>query len=57
MAGAICGAFHGHRDLPSSWVAAIGIHTDDSVSAMASSLVNVARAKARAETAAWQHLV
>jgi ADP-ribosylglycohydrolase len=57
MAGAICGALAGHRNLPSSWVAAIGIHTDDSVGAMASSLVNVARAKARSETAAWQHLL
>lgn len=57
MAGAICGALAGDRNLPSSWVAAIGIHTDDSVSAMASSLVAVARAKARAETAAWQHLL
>jgi len=57
MAGAICGALAGHRDLPSSWGEAIGIQTDDVVGAMASSLVNVARAKARAETAAWQHLL
>jgi ADP-ribosylglycohydrolase len=57
MAGAICGAFAGDRAIPSSWVGTVGIHTDDSVGAMASSLVNVARAKARAETAAWQHLL
>ena len=57
MTGAICGALAGHRDLPSSWVGAIGLHTDDEVGAMAGSLVNVAREKARAETAAWRHLL
>jgi len=57
MAGAICGALHGDRNLPSSWVATIGIHTDDSVGAMAGALIDVARRKAHAEVAAWQHLL
>ncbi|HZO31520.1 MAG TPA: ADP-ribosylglycohydrolase family protein, partial [Chloroflexota bacterium] len=57
MAGAICGALHGDRNLPSSWVVTIGIHTDDSVGAMAGALIDVARRKAHAEVAAWQHLL
>lgn len=57
MAGAICGALAGDRSLPSSWVSTIGSHTDGSVGAMAGTLVSVARQKARAEVAAWQHLL
>ena len=56
MAGAICGALAGADAIPSSWVATVGIHHDDAQSAMAAALVKVARAKARAETASWQHL-
>ena len=47
MAGAICGAFAGDRAIPSSWVGTVGIHTDDSVGAMAGSLVAVLHAWSR----------
>ena len=57
MVGAICGALAGDRAIPSAWVSAMGRHTDDSIGAMAASLVNIARNKARAETAAWHHLL
>jgi ADP-ribosylglycohydrolase len=57
MAGAICGALSGADAIPSAWVATVGIHEDDAQSATAASLVNIARGKARAEIAAWQHLL
>ena len=56
MAGAICGAFAGASSIPGAWVGTLGIHNDDAQGAMASSLVQVARRKARVEVAAWQPL-
>jgi ADP-ribosylglycohydrolase len=57
MAGAICGALAGADAIPSSWVSTIGIHNDDAQSAMAATLVRVARQKARSEATAWHHLL
>lgn len=56
MAGAICGALGGEKAIPSAWVQSIGHHHDDAQAAMARALVDVARRKARAESAAWQGL-
>ena len=56
MAGAICGAFGGDGSIPGAWVGTLGLHNDDAQGAMAAALVRVARAKARAEVAAWQAL-
>jgi ADP-ribosylglycohydrolase len=56
MAGAICGAFGGAHSIPGAWVGTLGLHNDDAQGATAAALVRVARAKARAEFAAWQTL-
>ena len=55
MAGAICGALAGPEGLPSAWIEKATAATARDQAAMSESLASIARRKARAEVAAWQH--
>jgi len=56
MAGAICGALGGAGSIPASWAEGVGATVDAAQREMAGRLVEIARAKARAEVAAWRGL-
>jgi hypothetical protein len=56
MAGAICGALGGAGAIPTSWAEGVGGDVDATQREMAGRLVEIARAKARTEIAAWQPL-